>query len=522
MSPPINTTAPRGGRRGGGERDSELHWALVILFSKKEPWREGEVGLLKYFTDMLFGRANPGDERFMHFARQLPGVPLPPNPYNGCVAGDSLSRPDTQFHAGIEEVEMKVVGRHPVLVNGVPLMEAELHEGDVLHWEGEFAVLVTRRPAVLPPMKSDMPIHKMGGPDEDKRVGESPVMWTCRDQIRLHAAGKHHIRVTGESGSGKNDIARTLHERSNRAKGPFREVNVAAIPEELLIPEVFGNLKNYPNPGTPARPGILGGLDGGTLHLDEGGELSKPGQAMFLRTMENHEHRILGEEKSRPIDVRIIVTSHQPDDVYREDFLNRLGGHIHMPSLRERREDIPLLVRHLLVTHERAPHEERYFRVSPSGEVLPQVSDHLIVLLVMHPPKANVRGLKTLLIKAMLKSRGDVIEMAPEEVARASSSKEPRPSDTAPIPSDGPAVSTTAPVSAPPSMDGVKSSTPSSPQPSSRGRSPLGPYSQDELVALLERARWNIVQVADDLGVHRNTVDRWMKAHKIERPKSRR
>lgn len=182
-------------------------------------------------------------------------------------------------------------------------------------------------------------------------VGHSAVMQELFRQILRVAASEASILITGESGTGKELVARALHENSSRAKGPYVRVHCAAFPEHLLEGELFGHARGAFTGATAAREGRFEAADGGTLLLDEIGEVPLSVQVKLLRVLQEREIERLGENQTRKVDVRIIAATHRDlsamvrSGEFRADLYYRLRVlPLHVPALREHREDIPLLV----------------------------------------------------------------------------------------------------------------------------------------------------------------------------------
>ncbi|MGR3301401.1 MAG: sigma-54 interaction domain-containing protein, partial [Candidatus Scalindua sp.] len=172
------------------------------------------------------------------------------------------------------------------------------------------------------------------------------------------AATDSTVLIQGESGTGKELVARDIHEKSKRNKHPFVAVNCAALQETLLESELFGHVKGAFTGAHENRMGLFEVADRGTLFLDEVGDLPVSIQAKLLRVMESGEIRRLGDSKSIFIDARIITATNKDlasevkKGSFREDFFFRINiVHVSLPPLRERKEDIPLLVEHFLQTH---------------------------------------------------------------------------------------------------------------------------------------------------------------------------
>jgi len=186
-------------------------------------------------------------------------------------------------------------------------------------------------------------------------VGHSAAMQELFRQILRAASSEASILITGESGTGKELVARALHENSSRAKGPYVRVHCAAFPEQLLEGELFGHARGAFTGATAAREGRFEAAHGGTLLLDEIGEVSLSVQVKLLRVLQEREIERLGENQARKVDVRIIAATHRdlPAMVSRGEFRADLYYRLrvlplHVPALREHPEDIPLLVSTIL------------------------------------------------------------------------------------------------------------------------------------------------------------------------------
>ena len=198
------------------------------------------------------------------------------------------------------------------------------------------------------------------------------------------------VLLTGESGTGKERVAEAIVAASRRAEKPFVRFNCAALAPELAEAELFGHAKGAFTGAVRSRPGLFGEADGGTLLLDEVGELAAPAQAKLLRVLQEGEVRPVGEERTRTVDVRVIAATHRDlgEEVrrgaFREDLFYRLNVvHLRIPPLRERPEDVKVLARHFLDRF-----AER-FGVSPL-----RVPDALFDRLAAHAWPGNVRELE--------------------------------------------------------------------------------------------------------------------------------
>ncbi len=186
-------------------------------------------------------------------------------------------------------------------------------------------------------------------------VGRSVAVRALVDQITRVAGTPARVLITGENGTGKELVARAIHVQSPRAKGPFVEVNCAAIPSELIESELFGHMRGSFTGAVQDRAGKFEQADGGTLFLDEIGDMSHAAQAKVLRVLQEGEVTRIGGQKSRKVEVRIVAATNKrlEEEIaagrFREDLYYRLNVvPIVVPPLRERREDIPMLVQHFV------------------------------------------------------------------------------------------------------------------------------------------------------------------------------
>ena len=189
-------------------------------------------------------------------------------------------------------------------------------------------------------------------------VSKNEKMQKIFEVIKKVAQYKSTVLITGESGTGKELVARALHYNSDRSQKPFVPVNCGAIPENLLESELFGHAKGAFTDAIRTKKGLFEEADGGTLFLDEIGELPLPLQVKLLRVLQEGEIRRVGESKPIQIDVRIVAATVKDlvkeanEGRFRDDLFYRLNVlPVHIPPLRERKEDIPLLVNHFINVH---------------------------------------------------------------------------------------------------------------------------------------------------------------------------
>jgi two-component system nitrogen regulation response regulator NtrX len=186
-------------------------------------------------------------------------------------------------------------------------------------------------------------------------IGESEPMQQIRDMINRVAQTDARVMITGSNGTGKELVARWLHELSHRSSGPFVEVNCAAIPGELIESVLFGHEKGSFTSAIKQRKGDFEQANGGTLFLDEIGDMSLAAQAKVLRALQENKIMRVGGEKEIPVDVRVIAATNKDlkeeieKKTFREDLYHRLSVIlIHVPTLNERPDDIPLLAKHFI------------------------------------------------------------------------------------------------------------------------------------------------------------------------------
>lgn len=239
-------------------------------------------------------------------------------------------------------------------------------------------------------------------------IGDSPAMREVFRIIRRAAPTDATILVTGESGTGKEGVARALHAESRRSDGPFIALNCSALPGELVESELFGHLRGAFTGADRDREGLFETADGGTLFLDEVGDLAMPAQAKLLRALEERQVTRVGATRTTPVDVRVIAATNRPLDrlvgegQFREDLLYRLRViSIHLPPLRDRREDISTLAVHFVAEFAR-----RYDRpVRAIGEGARRI-------LLTHDWPGNVRELRNALERAVVLAEGESLEAA--------------------------------------------------------------------------------------------------------------
>ncbi|MBF0444350.1 MAG: sigma-54-dependent Fis family transcriptional regulator [Magnetococcales bacterium] len=248
-------------------------------------------------------------------------------------------------------------------------------------------------------------------------IANSEAMRKVLELARRVARTDASVLVTGESGTGKELIARFVHNNSKRAKGPFIAINCAAIPENLIESELFGHAKGAFSGAVNSRKGVFIEAQGGTLLLDEIGEMPLNIQATLLRVLQERVIRPVGGTGDTPVDVRVITTTNRDLTVeiaekrFREDLYYRINVvNFQLPSLRNRREDIPLLVARFVDTF-----AKRYDL--PIKGVSSQVMD----CLSENPLSGNIRELQNIIEGAVSLTPGDTVEITalPEHIRKA-------------------------------------------------------------------------------------------------------
>jgi len=232
-------------------------------------------------------------------------------------------------------------------------------------------------------------------------LGGSPTIRDVLDAVDRYADQPHPILITGETGSGKSLVARIVHQTGPRRSGPFIPVNCASFPDDLFGSELFGS-KRGAFTGSVDRRGLFEAADGGSLFLDEVGELSPRGQASLLRVVEDGCFRRIGSNQTRRSDVRIIAATNRDlgesmrTGVFRSDLFYRLCLlDILVPPLRKRREDIPELVRDYLN--------------SLDGGGRWRIDGSALAKLVRYSWPGNVRELQSVVLRASLRSRDRIL-----------------------------------------------------------------------------------------------------------------
>ncbi len=282
--------------------------------------------------------------------------------------------------------------------------------------------------AAIHPQSSFVPVepvmHAARSPEEtfDHVIGRSPALRHALGQVALVAPTDATVLVLGETGTGKELIARAVHERSARRARPFVKLNCAAIPSDLLESELFGHERGAFTGAVTRRAGRFELANGGTLFLDEVGDMPLDVQAKVLRVLQEQEFERLGATRTTKVDVRLVAATNRDlhemmrAGTFRADLYYRLNVFpIELPPLRDRPEDIEPLVRHFVARF--APRMQRRIETIP---------DATLAALRRHPWPGNVRELENFVERSIILSSGTSLR-APLDKLSPRSSDEPEP-----------------------------------------------------------------------------------------------
>ncbi|HKV38476.1 MAG TPA: sigma-54 dependent transcriptional regulator [Blastocatellia bacterium] len=308
--------------------------------------------------------------------------------------------------------------------------------------------------------------------DDQVMIGDSVPIRALRQQIAMAAPTNGRILIYGESGTGKELVAQAIHGASPRASMPFVELNCAAIPEELIESELFGHTKGAFTGATQAKRGKFEQADGGTLLLDEIGDMSLNVQAKVLRVLEEQRFEPVGSNSPVTVDVRIIAATNKrleeemEKGTYRADLFYRLNViPFEIPPLRDRSEDVPLLVDYF----------NRKYSASYNRQVKDFGQDALDLLVSYHWP-GNVRELRNTIERVVIMNFGDRVSAA-----------------------DLPAL-------------GAEMAKPSSPHNFTSYRKGREVYERDYIIHKLAECDGNVTRTAEAMGIDRSHLYRRMKA----------
>lgn len=314
------------------------------------------------------------------------------------------------------------------------------------------------------------------------------------DLVKSYANTEFHVLITGESGTGKELVAEKIHTSSARRDKPFLVQNCSAIPDTLLESELFGYKKGAFTGASQDRMGLFEAANGGTVFLDEIGDMPLSLQASLLRVLQKNEIKPLGETRVRHIDIRIVAATNKAikqmiaENSFRQDLFYRLSVlPVHLPPLRERREDIPLLARHFL--------EKESLK---AGLIEKKISSDAFQLLVSYSWPGNIRELENLIRYLMVTTEGDYIGVVniPGHIKHQAASLSPSEDSRTASREDANAL-----------MNNLSSMT--------------WPQLEKEYVmSILEKNNWNITWAAKASGINRSTFASRMRKLNLKRNRS--
>lgn len=443
---------------------------LVVLWALDEPHRVGEFLPARAGRPVVVGRgdAMPGDPA----PRTLP-LRLRPGSVEARppLVTPRISRVQLLLEPDGDALRVTCLGRTTLRHVGQRVDEVSLVPGDVIEVHNALLLMCARRIIDEPAPSAPYAPFPFGEADPFGLVGESAAIWAVRSALAFAARRSAHVLVHGPSGAGKELLASALHGLSPRREGPLVSRNAATFPESLIDAELFGNRKDYPNPGMPDRNGLIGTAHGGMLLLDEIGELPEPLQAHLLRVLDHGEYQRLGEARARRSDLVVVGLTNRPPTALKHDLLARFRHRVEAPGLDQRREDVPLLARALL---RRARDEDPELLAPYFDGDHPRMTPRLVEALVRHRYETQVRELDALLWRAIEHARGTWLDLP----------------DSAPIRVEA----------APPRVEAAE----------------LG---ADEVRAALEAEDWVVSRAWRRLGLaNRDTLRRLIAKHGIERP----
>ena len=250
-------------------------------------------------------------------------------------------------------------------------------------------------------------------------VGRSPAIERVRDLIARVAPSRATVLISGDTGTGKELVARSIHHQSGRAERSFVAVNCSAIPETLLESELFGHVRGAFTGATSNKKGKFALADGGTIFLDEIGTMNPTLQAKLLRVLQEREIEPLGSERTEKIDQRVIAATNRDlrqmvaDGKFQEDLFYRLNViPIEIPPLRERRDDIPALIEHFVRKH-----------AQRTGRRVEKIDEGVLAGLQQYDWPGNVRELENAIERAVVLSQGPIISAKAVSVLGAPASQ---------------------------------------------------------------------------------------------------
>jgi two-component system, NtrC family, nitrogen regulation response regulator NtrX len=300
------------------------------------------------------------------------------------------------------DVPVVMMSAHATIADAVKATQLGAHDFLEKPFTTERVLLVVRNALLVRRLETDRAELEARAGVGGQLLGESSAMRRARDQIRLCAGTPGRVLITGETGTGKEMVARAIHAQSERRSAPWVAVNCAAVPHDLIESELFGHEKGAFTGALRTRRGKFEQADGGTLFLDEIGDMPAHMQAKLLRVLEEGEIERVGGDRRLRVDVRVVSATNRElrADIaagrFREDLFHRLNVvNIHLAPLRERPEDIPVLVQHFVETLSKL-----------AGLRAVGIAPELMLRLQAHAWPGNVRELRNTIERLLIFSQG--------------------------------------------------------------------------------------------------------------------
>ena len=350
-----------------------------------------------------------GSEALMDFKKETPVV-LITDLRMKTIDGMMLLK---KVHADFPKVSVIMMTAFGSVETAIEAMKNGAFHYIIKPFKNEELVLLTRRAVENSRLNSENNLLRQELKKTfslDSIIGKSPAMNGLFDVIKRVSSASANVLISGESGTGKEVIARAIHNLGPRKNKAFVPVNVTAIPETLLESELFGHVKGSFTGAIGDKKGLFEEANGGTIFLDEIGDMSLALQAKLLRVLQDKQVRPVGGNEAKQIDVRIMAATHRDlralagEGKFREDLYYRLNViPVRVPSLRERTEDIPLLVNHFI---------NRF--AAENGSRVEGITPEAMAYLVANPWPGNVRELENVIERAVVLSQSNLI--TPSEV----------------------------------------------------------------------------------------------------------
>jgi two-component system nitrogen regulation response regulator GlnG len=388
------------------------------------------------------------------------------------------------FHLSVGESRTWVVADGKPILEGRTFSPSEVERGVVLELAGQVVLLFHTLPAL-----------QLHAPEGYGLVGESEGIVRVRHEIRRVADLDLPVLLRGETGTGKELVARAVHEASRRRSHPFLCVNMGAVPASIATSELFGAVKGAFTGAVRDLPGYFQRANGGTLFLDEIGEAPAEVQVMLLRVLETGEVQRVGALEPQKVNVRLIAATDMDLERaieggrFRAPLLHRLSGYEMMiPPLRERRDDFGRLLFHFLREELRAIGEEHRLDTDPDSEQPPWMPSSIVARLARYGWPGNIRQLRNAVRQIVVASRSfDTVQIGPQVERLLKSGSEPA------------------------NLREIETVEPDVPHPIRR-RAPPADYrspnkvSEADVAAALRAHRWEVKPAAEELGISRASL----------------